>query len=136
MENPFIHKASLAASATTRTSSIPLTNCRTVSITGRCTYGGGAGTATRVSVYYSPDGSKWDTVSYTYFDITLSAGNTVQRTVIIDMPEHGYIKLGVANLDAGAAVTELDVWYSIQSWPNGHVMYRGAEVKPDITQLR
>jgi len=95
---------------------IPLVRARTLSITARVKFHASATNNATVYLYYSPDGIHWDTIAYTSFDLTLSAGNYVQRTVPIDVPEHGYVKVQVANNDSSYPITEVQCWYTIQSW--------------------
>jgi len=95
---------------------IPLVRARTVSITCRCTYAAGATGALKVNIYYSPNGKVWDTVPVDDFTVDLTAGSTVQKTYLAAVPEHGYLKVKLENQDTGNAVTNVRVWYSIQSW--------------------
>ena len=116
MKYPFFTVPVIAVSSEVKTSSVNLVECRTLSVSCRVTYNGAATSGVRVNIYYAPDGRTWDTVPYTHFDITLTAGEVVQETEIIDMPEHGAVAFGVENLDAAQTATEVKTWYSIQSW--------------------
>ena len=117
---------SIAASGTFRQEGdIPLIRARTLSITARITFHSSATKGATVYLYYSPDGTNWDTIAYTSFEITLTAGQTVQRTLPIDVPEHGYIKVHVTNDDSSYAATDLKCWYTIQSWMPKPMMERG-----------
>ncbi len=95
---------------------IRLVKARTLSITVRETCGSSVDANTTVYLYYSPDGSNWDTQAYTSFEITYSAGATVQRTFIIDTPEHGNIKAKITNGSSADTLSDIKVWYSIGSW--------------------
>lgn len=118
MENPWFIEPSLAASGTIRSrGTIQLVHARLLSVTGRCTYNASATGAVSVHIYYSPDGKHWDTTPYASYQILITAGTTVQRTAPIDVPEHGFIRVDVANADATYAATNLKVWYSISSYP-------------------
>jgi hypothetical protein len=119
VKNPYIIRPTLPASAKARTGDVMLIKCRTLSCTARATYHAGAASGMRVNIFYSPDGSNWDTVAYAYYDVNLSAGNTVQETAIIDAPEHGSVKFELENLDAGEAITDAKLWITIQAWPEG-----------------
>lgn len=77
----------------------------------RLTYGAGATTGATVNIYYSPDGDNFDTVAYLSFLVDLSAGNTVQESAILDLPEHGYIEVKVSN--GNAASTQVQLWYTV-----------------------
>lgn len=96
---------------------IPLVRARTVSVTTRLTYNGAATAGAKVHIYYSPDGHHWDTVAVDDYSPTFTAGATVQETYLAGVPEHGYLKVKVENQDAAQTITNVDIWYSIQSWP-------------------
>ena len=70
-----------------------------------------------IHIYYSPDSTNWDTINYTSFAMTYSAAAWVQRTVTIDVPEHGYIRVMVENVSSSYGLVGVEIWYSIQSWP-------------------
>lgn len=136
MEKPILLVPLIAASGKKATSDIVLTKCRTLSISARVTYNASATATARVNLYYSADGNNFDTIPYTYFDIDLTAGGTVQETKIIDAPEHGYLKFEVENLDASYTLTNCMLWYSIQSWGDPAVLQRGHELPHDIEGQR
>ena len=117
MEKPFQKISSLAASGTQELGVINLNRCRTFSVTGKCTYNSSGTLALRVHLYYSPDGKSYDTVSYAYFDVTITAGSAIQESHSIDMPEHGYMLLKLQNLDTSYAITNISIWYEIGSYP-------------------
>lgn len=96
---------------------ISLVRARTLSITARMYHATGMANDTVVYLYYSPDGSNWDTVAYTSFALAYDADDWVQRTVAIDVPEHGFIKVKVTNGSSSYTMTGVKLWYSIQSWP-------------------
>ena len=136
MEQPFLTTAILAASGKVRSSDLVLTKARTVSVTCRATYNSSATSGVQVNVYYSPDGSNFDTVVYTSYIVDLTAGSTIQETKILDVPEHGYLKFEVENLDATYTATNIKLWYSIQSWQDAGEYARGHEIVRDVKQLR
>lgn len=105
---------------------IAFVRARTVSVTVRCTFDSSGDTDATVYVYYSPDGSHWDTIAFTSFTLTVSAGNEVQRTVNIDFPEHGYGKIKVMNGDATYTITKVMAWYTVQSWQPWRGLERGS----------
>lgn len=126
MEAPFGQINSLAASGSQFLGGIiPLVRARTLSLTIRETCGAAIDTDTTVGLYYSPDGNKWDSIVFTSFTLTFSAGNTIQRTVIIDPPEHGYFQVKVTNGSAADVLTNIKGWYSIQAWPPEPAQSRG-----------
>lgn len=96
--------------------SIPLVRARTLTITVRCDFSGGSIADTTMNLLYSPDGSNLDTVPYATIAIPFTAGATVQRTLLCDPPEHGYMMVQFVNTDAVGSVARLKVWYTIQSW--------------------
>jgi len=126
MRNPWFIKASLAVSESIMSpGDIPLVKARTVGITASVAYPAAADVDATVYLYYSPDGSSWDTIAFTSFDLTRTASATVQRTVILDIPEHGYLKAKVTNGSAAKTLTNIKVWYSVQSWEEDHGISRG-----------
>lgn len=117
MKSPFIIKSSISASGShNQAGDIPLVRARTLSITARCTFNASGTSDATVYIYYSPDGNNWDTIAYTSFNLTVDAGNAVQRTLPIDTPEHGYIKIKITNGDSTYTITNIKAWYSIQSF--------------------
>lgn len=102
---------------------IPFIRARTLSISVRLTFHAAGTVDATCNLYYSPNGNNWDTIPYTTFLITVTAGAIIQRTVPIDIPEHGYMKAEVVNGDQTYAISAIQVWYTIQSW----MPYRGLE---------
>lgn len=125
MKNPILLKATIPASGTAYSSSIQLIRTRGLSITGRCTFNASGTKDATVKIFYSPDGTNWDTDAYASFTLAVDAGNTVQSTSYAVMPEHGYAKFAVSNGDTSYSITDVKVWYSIQSWSNGEVQSHG-----------
>jgi len=128
MEAPFGHISSLAASGSqVLGGSIPLVRARTLSLTIRETCGASIDADTTVGIYYSPDGNKWDSIVYTSWAITFTASETIQRTVLIDPPEHGYLVVKITNGSSADVLTNIKGWFSIQSWdtPTPEVQRRG-----------
>lgn len=110
--------ASIAGGASdTSTKIISLLRKRTFKITVQLTYDASASKAARIEVQTSPDNSNWDTIDYLneLADLTVNAGNVVQRTIIIDPPETGFARIKIVNNDSNP-ITSITVWYSIQSW--------------------
>lgn len=117
MREPHIHVGVLAASGSQRSALVPLVRARSLHITGRATYNASATGTVEVEVYYSPDGTNLDTISYGTLTLSLSAGNTVQRSAVVVVPEHGYVQFRLVNNDSTYTATDARVWYSVQSWP-------------------
>lgn len=127
MENPWFIKGSLGANSITYSpGSIQLVETRTLSLTVQGTAGSSVGNNLRVHVLYSPDGRSLDTDDYATFDVPYSAGNTTQKTVDLDVPEHGYIYLKLENLSSADSWSNIKVWYTIQSYPKQERMGHGA----------
>ena len=117
MRTPWFVKGYLGVGKTVNSdSSIPLVRARTVSFTTRMTFDANADTDVTVKVYYSPDGNNWDTIVFTSWTITFTASTTVQRTCILDIPEHGYLRIAIYNGSQTQTLSAISVWYTIQSW--------------------
>lgn len=118
MEKAWFAGGNIAASGNAPSAgAINLVRARTVTITARVKFHGSATGDVRVEVFHSPNGNDWDTSAYATFDVSVSAGARVQKTAIIDPPEHGYLSVTLTNEDATYAVTDHKVWYTIQAWP-------------------
>lgn len=107
---------SLAASGTKNSAPIRAFGVRTLTVTGQVTFNASATLGAIVNVFTSPDGKNWDTIAYATVPLTLSAGNKVQRTVLIDLPEQGYIRFQLQNLDTTYTLTKGIVWYTTAKW--------------------
>ncbi|MEX2702031.1 MAG: hypothetical protein Q6368_003045 [Candidatus Baldrarchaeota archaeon] len=117
MRQPFLIAPSIGASKTCSAGAdIPLVKARSFSITAGVKFHASATGNVVVKVYYSPDGRNWDTDYYATITLEVSAGNYIQKTRKIDVPEHGYLRVQVENEDTSYAATDLKVWYTIQSW--------------------
>jgi len=129
MERIWYSGGSIAASGTQKAENpIQLVRARTVTFTVRTTFNASATGDLRADVFFSPDGENWDTIVYTSFDIAVTAGGTVQRSVNVDPPEHGYLKMDLVNEDQTYAITNYKTWFSIQSnlpYPDWETLARG-----------
>lgn len=105
--------SSLAASAEGIAGDVTLYRLETIAVTVRVTYHASATVAVRLKLYFSPDDKNYDTVAYAYFDVDLSAGETVQETKLVDSPEGGNLRVAVENLDAVYAATAISVWVGV-----------------------
>lgn len=118
MEQPIFITPSIAASGSAWSKDIvSLVRCRGFALGARVTCGASIDADTVVYVYFSPDGENWDSVAYTSFALTYTASATVQRTVPITVPEHGFLRFKVTNGSASDTLTNLKMWYVIQSYP-------------------
>jgi len=118
MQNPWFIRGVLGAGKSLYSPGmIPLVRARTLSITVRATAGSSVDNDLRCHILYSPDGRNIDTIDYATFDITYTAGSTVQRTANLDIPEHGWLLLKLENLSSADSWSNITVWYTIQSYP-------------------
>ena len=116
MEIRWFGGGTIAASGTVNAEvPVRLVRARTFTVTVGVTFGAQATGDARVDVYTSPNGVDWDTIVYTSFDLAVSAGEYIQRTVNIDPPEHGWISIRIVNEDASVAITNYKAWYSVSS---------------------
>ncbi len=120
MRQPWFMESIIATSGTKRSpGAIALVKARTLSITTRLTFNGSGTDDATINIYYSPDGSNYDTEPFADWTITVDAGETEQRTVVIDVPEHGFIYASIVNGDSSYTLTSVKMWYAIQSWEQG-----------------
>jgi len=126
MQKPLGRIDDIVASGTVQMpGTIPLVRARTLSVTTRLTFDGTVDADTTVYIYYSPDGNKWDTLPLTSWAITFTINTTKQITKILDVPEHGHIMIKVTNGSDAGALSDVIVWYSIQSWAATEAQSRG-----------
>ena len=95
---------------------IPFVRARTLTVTVRITFGASVDADATAELYYSPDGNRWDTLTYATQAITFTAGGIVQKTFIVDPPEHGHMIIKVLNGSSQDTIDHVIGWYSIQSW--------------------
>ena len=120
MRQPWFIESTIAISGTARSpGAISLVKARTLSITTRATFNGSGTVDATVNLYYSPDGNNYDTTAFATWALTVDAGNAVQRTVVLDTPEHGFIYAAITNGDSSYTLTAAEMWYAIQSWEQG-----------------
>lgn len=112
---------------------IALVKARTLSITARMTFNASATGNGTVHVLYSPEGRHTDTIDLQTITVTVSAGNTVQVTEVVDVPEHGYLEATVENGDQTYSITDVMLWYSVQSWELPGAPRRGA-LREDVSE--
>jgi hypothetical protein len=130
LNEPWFIKSSIAASGSaTSPGHLPLVRARTITITVRLTCGASLDADPTVEVFYSPDGTNVDTVPYSNWDITYTAGSTVQYTSIVDPPEHGFLSMKVVNNSSADTLTDVKVWYSIQAYALRAALERGTIIR-------
>ena len=133
MQKPLGRIESIAASGTEQVPGvIPLVRARTLSVTTRLTFGQSIDADAVVKLYYSPDGNRWDTYCLTSWGITFDTSETEQITKVLDVPEHGHIQIKVTNGSDQDTVTDIIVWYSIQSWAETDAQSRGLINTADV----
>ena len=76
----------------------------------KATYDASASAGIRIKIYWSPDGSNYDTDTDEVYDHPFEAGKTKQKTYIIHAVTP-YVRVVIENLDSNYAVT-LDTWVS------------------------
>jgi hypothetical protein len=69
-----------------------------------------------VKCFYNHQALGVDTVPFASFVPTLTAGGTVQRTVLIDSPEGQEMNIKVKNEDAAEIASNVEVGYSVMRW--------------------
>ena len=107
---------SLAAGASEQCKVLGCERIRRLTITARCTYNASAsGVVTLYFYFLAPDGDR-DTIAYSTLALTLSAGNTVQRTAEVTCPEDGEMILVVTNADSTYAATRVKIYATLQRW--------------------
>ena len=90
-----------------------LSGWSTIVVTVRATYNANATNGVRVRWLFSPDGTNYDSVEDAeaegnYVDLTFSAGETRQRTILLPILTP-YVKIQIVNLDSSYSVV-VDVW--------------------------
>jgi len=90
-----------------------LSGWSTIVVTVRATYNANATNGVRVRWLFSPDGTNYDSVEDAeaegnYADLTFSAGETRQRTILLPILTP-YVKIQIVNLDSSYSVV-VDVW--------------------------
>jgi len=120
-KDPNLTLSSIAPSFTMRGKAIDCDLARTLTVTIRNTYNASGTGSSKVIFYFSPDGTNYDTIEYTSFENTITAGAAVQKTAIIDPPETGYIIPVVYNQDAVYSITDVKLWTNISKyWEDLH----------------
>jgi len=79
-----------------------------VALTVRATYDASASNGITISVYYSPDGTNYDTDTDDTYTHPFQAGATKQKTYVI-ASVHPYMKIRITNNDSTYSVT-VDAW--------------------------
>lgn len=115
-KTPFYDIDTLAVSGSEITSDITLNKCRSLAIQIEMTFGGSIDADATVDAYFSSDGNNWDSIAYTSWAITYTVSTTVRRTVLINVPEHGFIKFKVTNGSSADTITKVKLWKIIQRW--------------------
>lgn len=75
-----------------------------LALTVRATYDASATQGVQIEVYYSPDGTNYDTDTDEVYDHPFEAGKTKQKTHVIQCV-HPYVRIRIKNLDSSYAVT-------------------------------
>ncbi len=131
MRSPILDVATVGASGSSYSSPVSLVKTRALQVWGKATFNGSATSGATVKVFTSPNGSSWDTQPYATFNLTLSAGNAVQESAYIVLGEHGYVKFAITNDDSAQTLTDLKIWYSIQSWGDEGFQRHGSTLEDE-----
>lgn len=108
--------SSLAAGAEEFVGIIHAERIRSLGVTCRVAYAAGATVACTVRVYVHHPSTGVDTVPLASFDVTLTAGATVQRTVVIDSVEDSELEVKVYNGDGAVAASPISVACILARW--------------------
>lgn len=120
-KNPNITKALMLPSTTFRGRIIECDLARTITLTARVTYDASGTVSANVNLYYTPDGINFDTLTFTTYAITITAGATIQRSAVIDPPEVGYLVPVIQNADTVYNITNISLWTSVSKyWEDYH----------------
>ena len=108
-----LDKASIGTLKTVESQQISLINMEMLVLTAQVYYETGADVSTHVRVRYLPKSGIFDTIAYTSFYLSYWAEHDVKRSVPIDVPPLGFLKVELYNgdnIDTGRA----RVWYTAQ----------------------
>lgn len=126
MEPPWFTAAIIAASGVLDSPGVlDLIRARSLSITVALTFGGSIDADTDVELFYSHDGNNWDTYPYSSFAIIFDTSATEQITKFFNVPEYGYIKIKITNGSSADSLTNIKVWYSLESHPHTRSKSKG-----------
>ena len=128
MKNPIINVGSLGSGVEIKSGAIQLVNTRSFSATAGLKFPSSGGATATLRAYYSPDGTNYDTIEFltgSGVDLTLSAGKYAQISAFIDVPPHGWIKLGLKGGASTTDATDGKVWYVIDSHPRSGKVTHG-----------
>jgi len=79
-----------------------------VAITLKATYNSSATSGVRLDIFYSPDGTNYDTDTDDSYTHPFAAGETKQKTYTV-AAIHPYLRVSITNLDTTYSVTT-DLW--------------------------
>lgn len=104
---------SITTLGTKESSHIILDDMEMLVITAQIKYQSGADVSVLVRLKYMPKGGIFDTIPYTSFYLTYTADAQVKRSVPVDVPPIGYMKVELYNGD-DIATGRGRVWYTAQ----------------------
>lgn len=112
-QEKILDEISLAAGATKDSKTIVLENMEMIVITAQVKYEAGADVSVQVRLKFCPPGGIWDSIAYTSFYLTYTADAEVKRSVPVDVPAMGLLKVELYNGD-NQATGRARVWYTTQ----------------------
>lgn len=104
---------SIAAAGTKTSEDIILKNLEMIVVTVEVVYEAGADVSVQARLKYLPKSGTFDTIAYTSFYITYTADATVKRSIPVDVPPLGFMKVELYNGD-GQATGRARVWWTGQ----------------------
>ena len=112
-QKKILDKPTIAAGGTEESDQIILENMEMLVIEAQVKYEAGADVSVQVKLKYLSESGIFDTIPYTSFYLTYSAGAEVKRSVPVDVPPLGSLKVELYNGD-DQATGRGRVWYTAQ----------------------
>ena len=112
-QKKILDKVSIASLGTEESKHISLEGLEMIVITAEVDYESGADVSLHVRLRYLPKSGIFDTIAYTSFYLSYWAEHTVKRSVPIDVPPMGFMKVELYNGD-DIATGRARVWWTGQ----------------------
>lgn len=121
-KNPLGIASSIEASGEIILGDIVCEDMDTFTASLRATFDASSTAGARVLLYFASDSINYDTEAYASFDLTLSAGNSVQKTGLFDLPQSGSMRVSVKNLDATYPLTNVSLFSTQKRYLFGKII--------------